>query len=51
MIDSFRNEAMMGGQPSAINMALGLLRVIHRLNGGISTQNLEVFIYLIDKCL
>ncbi|CAH1764153.1 8375_t:CDS:10, partial [Entrophospora sp. SA101] len=42
MIDSFRNEAMMGGQPSAINMALGLLRVIHRLNGGISTQNLEI---------
>ncbi|CAJ0641068.1 16491_t:CDS:10 [Entrophospora sp. SA101] len=33
LIDSFRNEATVGGQPSAIAISLGVLRVIHRPNG------------------
>ncbi|KAF0386739.1 NIC-domain-containing protein [Gigaspora margarita] len=41
-VNSFRNEAMLGGQPSAINMARAVLRAIHRSNGGIPTTGLRM---------
>ncbi|CAG8527846.1 10042_t:CDS:10, partial [Cetraspora pellucida] len=41
-VNSFRNEAMLGGQPSATNMARAVLRAIHRPNGGIPTTGLRM---------
>ncbi|CAG8458221.1 7633_t:CDS:10 [Scutellospora calospora] len=41
-VNSFRNEAMLGGQPSAVNMARAVLRAIHRPNGGIPTTGLRM---------
>ncbi|RHZ44795.1 hypothetical protein Glove_709g91 [Diversispora epigaea] len=41
-VNSFRDVAMLGGQPSAINMASAVLRAIHRPNGGIPTVNLHM---------
>ncbi|CAG8504992.1 3379_t:CDS:10, partial [Acaulospora morrowiae] len=41
-VNSFRSEAMLGGLPSAINMARAVLRAIHRPNGGIPTDNLHM---------
>ncbi|CAG8469315.1 15854_t:CDS:10 [Acaulospora colombiana] len=41
-VNSFRSEAMLGGMPSAINMARAVLRAIHRPNGGIPTDNLHM---------
>lgn len=47
-VNSFRDVAMLGGQPSAINMAAAVLRAIHRPNGGIKTDNLHVRFF---RCL
>ncbi|RIA93172.1 Nup93/Nic96-domain-containing protein [Glomus cerebriforme] len=41
-VNSFRNEALLGGQPSVSNTARAMLRAIHRPNGGISINNLQM---------
>lgn len=42
-MNSFRTEALLGGQPSVSNTARAMLRAIHRPNGGIPINNLQVF--------
>jgi hypothetical protein len=42
-VNSFRAEALLGGQPSVSNTARAMLRAIHRTSGGIPTNNLQVF--------
>ncbi|CAI2170419.1 1130_t:CDS:10 [Funneliformis geosporum] len=41
-VNSFRNEALLGGQPSVSNTARAILRAIHRPNGGIPINNLQM---------